>query len=253
MNEKRNANWRINLGNLSFFPFSAFPRTGPSLFLANILRHLWELSHEDSLSAGGSPVSGTAALPAALASRAPTERVFLPAARKWWNSITVTPMSCFFHRPPPPHAQQASHGITRAHKHLWKDESHCPTTSQKSKSVSDWRRCWRHGSPHHSVRDQEDFKEHYQAVTAIEMFTEACPVEGRCVATALWSVVANRWRACVSGVSFFFGPHTIARHLVSWPMFVPVCSNVIHTINWTIENNKIGSIFFLFLQMASKE
>lgn len=61
---------------LFFSPFSAFPRTDPSLSLANILRHLWGLSHEDSLSTGGLPVSGTASLPAALASREPTERGF---------------------------------------------------------------------------------------------------------------------------------------------------------------------------------
>lgn len=77
MNEN-NANWHIIPGNLSFFPFSAFPRTGPSMSLANILRHLWELSHGDSLSAGGSLVSGMAALPAAAASRGQQRGFFFP-------------------------------------------------------------------------------------------------------------------------------------------------------------------------------
>lgn len=175
MNEN-NANWHIIPGNLSFFPFLAFPRTGPSMSLANILRHLWELSHGDSLSAGGSPVSRMAALPAAAASRGQQRGGFFPTARKRWHSITVTPMSCFFLTAQSPHAIHISHGITHAHKHLCEDENHYPITSHKAKRVDDWRTCWRHGSPLPPARKQEDFKAHCWAVTGPFLVDEVLPM-----------------------------------------------------------------------------
>lgn len=68
---------------LSFLFFFLFlvvwgvPRTaGPFLSPTDIHRHLWELSHRDSSSAGGSQVIITAALPAAAAWRG-NQRGFL--------------------------------------------------------------------------------------------------------------------------------------------------------------------------------
>lgn len=78
-----------------FFPFSAFPRTGPSMSLANILRHLWELSHGDSLSAGGSPVSGMAALPAAVVSRGQQRGVFFPHCKEMMTQYHSDPDELF--------------------------------------------------------------------------------------------------------------------------------------------------------------
>lgn len=118
-----------------FFPFSAFPRTGPSMSLANILRHLWELSHGDSLSAGGSPVSGMAALPAAVVPRGQQRGgFFFPTARKRWHSITVTPMSCFFlTAQPPPRKTHLPRHYTRTQASLWrwKSLSYYVTQSQE--------------------------------------------------------------------------------------------------------------------------
>lgn len=150
-----------------FFPFSAFPRTGPSMSLANILRHLWELSHGDSLSAGGSPVSGMAALPAAVVPRGQQRGVFFSLLQGNDDTVSQWPrwvVSSW--RRSPPHAKHISHGITHAHRHLCEDENHCPITSHKAKSVDDWRTCWRQGSPLPSARNQEDFKAHCWAVTA---------------------------------------------------------------------------------------
>lgn len=118
-----------------FFPFSAFPRTGPSMSLANILRHLWELSHGDSLSAGGSPVSGMAALPAAVVSRGQQRGVFFSPLQGNDDTVSQWPrwvVSSWRHSPPPRKTHLPRHYTrTQASLWRWKSLSYYVTQSQE--------------------------------------------------------------------------------------------------------------------------
>lgn len=115
-----------------FFPFSAFPRTGPSMSLANILRHLWELSHGDSLSAGGSPVSGMAALPAAAASRGQQRGVFFPHCKETMTQYHSDPDELFLpDGAVSPRDTNLPRHYTRTQASLWRWESLSYYVTQK--------------------------------------------------------------------------------------------------------------------------
>lgn len=133
MNEN-NANWHIIPGNLSFFPFSAFPRTGPSMSLANILRHLWELSHGDSLSPLGALWSAGWLLCQLLRPRgANREGFFSPTARKTMTQYHSDPDELFLpDGAVSPRNTHLPRHYTRTQASLWRWESssYCVTQSQ---------------------------------------------------------------------------------------------------------------------------
>lgn len=114
-----------------FFPFSAFPRTGPSTFSDTSGSWVTE-----TLSPLGALRSAGWLLCQLLWSRgANREGFFFPTARKRWHSITVTPMSCFFltAQPPPPRKTHLPRHYTRTQASLWrwKSLSYYVTQSQE--------------------------------------------------------------------------------------------------------------------------
>lgn len=123
---KTKSKWKVTSADTYFHTFFllVFPRTaGPFLFLTDIHRHLWELSHGVSSSVRGSHVSMTAALPAAMSWRGNRRRFSQSCyARKEWQSITLTPVSIFPHYPLGSQALTVQAHTTRPphhpHKHL---------------------------------------------------------------------------------------------------------------------------------------
>lgn len=105
----------------TYFLSLVFPRTA-GLFppLTDIHRHLWELSHRDSSSIGGSRVIMTAALTAALALTG-NWRGFSQScsARKEWHSTTLTPSKRFSSLPSGEQGTSCPGPHTITHTNVW--------------------------------------------------------------------------------------------------------------------------------------